>query len=354
VSEEIVVYQTEQQTVSNWTPVMRVAEIVARQNAVAALMKQAMKKDLHFGVIPGTGKKPTLLKAGAEMLTTFFGLSKSFTIVERTEDWTGEQHGGTQFFYYLIRCHLRRGDQLIAEADGSCNSMEKKYRYRSDWKNGQKTQVLNDDLASTVNTILKMASKRALVAATLLAVGASDFFTQDVEDMAADYAEAEYTVSEPEPEKKAEPVKQTVAESKQTIAPKINGKVLTPDKLRQAIGDKIAKYIEAGQDGEITTDVLRWVGGAMSRIESDDKKRISALVYLTGKSSTHDLSRAEGQALLDWLGIPKGGFEPLRAEATAEMQAVIAAHMTAGAVGTLPGFPGDQSDDRADPDGSGK
>ena len=33
-----------------------------------------------------------------------------------------------------------------------------------------------------VNTIQKMAQKRALVAATLIATSASEFFTQDVED----------------------------------------------------------------------------------------------------------------------------------------------------------------------------
>jgi hypothetical protein len=33
-----------------------------------------------------------------------------------------------------------------------------------------------------VNTIQKMAQKRALIAATLLAVNGSEFFTQDIED----------------------------------------------------------------------------------------------------------------------------------------------------------------------------
>jgi hypothetical protein len=41
----------------------------------------------------------------------------------------------------------------------------------------------NPDIADQVNTIQKMGQKRALVAACLLAVNASEFFTQDVEDM---------------------------------------------------------------------------------------------------------------------------------------------------------------------------
>jgi hypothetical protein len=44
-------------------------------------------------------------------------------------------------------------------------------------------RVPNEDMADVVNTLQKMAYKRALVAATLLAINASEFFTQDVEDM---------------------------------------------------------------------------------------------------------------------------------------------------------------------------
>jgi hypothetical protein len=40
----------------------------------------------------------------------------------------------------------------------------------------------NPDGADVVNTIQKMAQKRALVAATLIATSASEFFTPDVED----------------------------------------------------------------------------------------------------------------------------------------------------------------------------
>jgi hypothetical protein len=43
-------------------------------------------------------------------------------------------------------------------------------------------RIPNPDGADVVNTIQKMAQKRALVAATLIATSASEFFTQDVED----------------------------------------------------------------------------------------------------------------------------------------------------------------------------
>jgi hypothetical protein len=42
----------------------------------------------------------------------------------------------------------------------------------------------NPDAADVVNTVLKMAYKRAKVATTINATSASEFFTQDVEDFA--------------------------------------------------------------------------------------------------------------------------------------------------------------------------
>ena len=48
-----------------------------------------MTKDTDYGVVPGTGTKPTLLKPGAEKLPTFFGLAPVFVsecIVEEFGD----------------------------------------------------------------------------------------------------------------------------------------------------------------------------------------------------------------------------------------------------------------------------
>ncbi|MEO0594540.1 MAG: hypothetical protein AAF126_00345, partial [Chloroflexota bacterium] len=44
-------------------------------------------------------------------------------------------------------------------------------------------RVPNEDVFSIVNTIDKMAQKRALIAAVLIGANASEFFTQDVEDL---------------------------------------------------------------------------------------------------------------------------------------------------------------------------
>ena len=54
-------------------------------------------------------------------------------------------------------------------------------------------RIPNPDVADAVNTVQKMAQKRALVAATLIATSASEFFTQDVEDADIDPRNIETT-----------------------------------------------------------------------------------------------------------------------------------------------------------------
>lgn len=218
---------TTRETPAHLMPVFSISEAVQRFNCVVEFVRQIMKEGVDYGTIPGTDK-PTLYKPGAEKLTTFFGLTKRFEIVVKIEDWTGAQHSGEPFFYYLYRCQLLHGENLIAEADGSCNSRESKYRWRkaervcpvcsapaiikgkaefgggwvcfkkkdgcgakfpdhdSDITSQIVGRVPNPDVADVVNTLQKMSQKRALIAATLLAVNASEFFTQDMEDLAID------------------------------------------------------------------------------------------------------------------------------------------------------------------------
>lgn len=231
-------------------PVLRVDQAVERYQMMKQYVQEVLVDGTDYGAIPGT-KRPdgseqkVLLKPGAEKLCTIFGLTKRFTVVESVEDWQGAAHGGEPFFYYLYRASVYRGDVLIAEADGSCNSWETKYRYR----NAQKAcpacgataimkskypprnnpnaepgwycyakaggcgaefgardaaivdqvtgKIPNPDPADVVNTVMKMAQKRALVAVTLLAVNASDYFTQDLDD--ADEAPPPAPAEEPKP-----------------------------------------------------------------------------------------------------------------------------------------------------------
>ncbi len=220
-----------------WVPTFALAidEAVERVEAKHAFFKRVMRNGDHYGVIPGTGTKPALLKPGAELLLSSMGLYVELTDAESPiRDYDGSKEGaGEALIMYRRVCRVFRqiGNteherMIVAQAEGSCSSRESKYRYRNakricpecgkaaiikgreEYGGGWvcfKTQdgynaksqdgdpaiekqdagkVANADIADVENTILKMADKRALVAAALLATGCSDIFTQDVEENA--------------------------------------------------------------------------------------------------------------------------------------------------------------------------
>lgn len=140
----------------------KLENVMARINQFQQLVQKNLKQDLDYGIIPGT-KKPTLLKPGAEKILMLLGLRSEFEIVNETRDF---ERG---FFQYQIKCKLYKGDMIITEGMGACNTKESKYK--------------NSDGFSVDNTVLKMAKKRAMVDAALLVGSLSDLFTQDLEDM---------------------------------------------------------------------------------------------------------------------------------------------------------------------------
>lgn len=127
-----------------------------------SMVQTNLVKKQDYGVIPGTGKL-TLLKPGAEKILMLMGVASEYEIIEKIEDY---EKG---FFAYTIRCTLLKNDVKITEGLGSCNTKEKRYR--------------NQDVFMIVNTVLKMAKKRAQVDATLTIASLSNVFTQDIEDM---------------------------------------------------------------------------------------------------------------------------------------------------------------------------
>lgn len=231
---------------SNMMPAMTIEEAVSRYNSVVEFTKKVMKRDKDYGVIPGTGTKPTLLKPGAEKLCSLFGLAPKFVIVDKIVDFDGG------LFYFHYSCALYRNEQHVATGEGSANSKEKKYRYRNvaekkateaekaaalrvETKSGKygpyKVYVIeNAEPFDLINTLQKMAQKRALVAATLIAANASEFFTQDVEDM--DFIEGEY-VDVVEDEKPAP--KKATKKTQQPKEPKVD--MASPDDIYQAVVD---------------------------------------------------------------------------------------------------------------------
>lgn len=179
--------------------VMTVAEAKGQIKQLQEFVQSVMVEGEDYGKIPGT-PKPTLLKPGAEKLCEIYGLAPTMEVTNRVEDW---EKG---FFHYEVKARLisKRTGIVVAEGVGSCNSRESRYadRWTPEWKlrgedltglkwrekkNDKGTykeyKIQNDDPYTLVNTILKMAKKRALVDAALSATRSSGIFTQDVEDM---------------------------------------------------------------------------------------------------------------------------------------------------------------------------
>jgi hypothetical protein len=197
-------------------PVATPAKVIEAHKEAVALIEQALEQDRDYGVIPGTGNKPTLLKPGAERLLISFGLYAEAHIVEQQVEhdksnvfsfkkwvdqptepsradkdrlkamglgrnrktdsgwkWqTSELEEGTSFglYRYVVRTDLklRTTGETVGTGIGSCSTLESKYmRAPRDYE----------------NTVLKMAKKRSLIDATLSTLGLSERFTQDVEDL---------------------------------------------------------------------------------------------------------------------------------------------------------------------------
>lgn len=181
-------------------------EIQSQVNLIQRVMKQVMKRDVHYGVVPGCGNRPALLKPGAEKICLTFKLAAKFAV---THDNLPDGHRE-----YSVNCTLTTPDGVErGQGIGVCSTMESKYRYRWDatgksvpqnywddkdlsklggpqfaprkvqgkWMIYQK--VAHDNPADYLNTVAKMAKKRAHVDATLTTTAASDIFDQDVDEL---------------------------------------------------------------------------------------------------------------------------------------------------------------------------
>jgi len=195
---------------------LTVGHLADQQALIREAMGAVMRPDVDYGVIPGTGSKPTLLKPGAEKLCFLFRLAAEYEIVRSVETATE--------ITFLIRCTLRHigTGAKVGEGLGSCSSRDRKYGTRRAQRKCPQCQqatifeskhnpefycwqkkggcgakfaitdpvivdqpigeIPNPDIWDLYNTILKMACKRAHVHAVLGVTAASDFFTQDIED----------------------------------------------------------------------------------------------------------------------------------------------------------------------------
>ena len=186
-------------TIIDTVEVGQVQATMQKISQFQAVVQGALRENHDYGVIPGTGTKPTLLKPGAEKILMLMGLTSEYEVSERVQDYVNG------FFAFTVKCVLSKGGMRVTEGLGHANTKEARYARRwltekklpegVDKKNLRKREkngkygkyveylVENDDPYTLANTVLKMAKKRAQVDAALTVASLSDIFTQDLEDL---------------------------------------------------------------------------------------------------------------------------------------------------------------------------
>lgn len=221
-NEVAVIEQHQSSAIIKWQDAVKVA-VKAREMRLQ-LATKVLKKDIDFGVPFEGAPKNVLLLPGAQKITDAFGCYAEPVLLEKVENWDREN----PFFYYHYRVNLRqRGtEEIISVGEGSANSNEVKWYWRKAericpkcnaaaiirgkaqygggwlcWKKkdgcGQTFQsadqriitqevkrVPNEDIFDQVNTILKIAIKRAHVSSAVN-FGFSELFAPDLEEETA-------------------------------------------------------------------------------------------------------------------------------------------------------------------------
>jgi hypothetical protein len=176
---------------------MAVSDIIQHVAVVQEVMRAVMKPDVHYGKIPGTDK-PTLYKAGAEVLCMVFRIADTYEVTDMSTE------GIVRYRVNCIGVHQGSGT-VMGSGLGEASSGEEKYKWRkavckeefdetpanmrrvkhARGKNNTtyKQDQIRTEPADLANTILKMANKRAKMAMVLNVTAASDCFAQDLEDM---------------------------------------------------------------------------------------------------------------------------------------------------------------------------
>lgn len=186
--------EIQKQQIASWESP---AVLQARIDKMKDLMKRVMKKDTHYGIVPGC-KKPSLWQPGQQLLSVAFKIGYE-PEVERVETDDG---------HITYRTKTRVFDQVtgitLGYGIGECSSAEEKYAWKrcyiqeefdetpieqrrvkySEYQGKvQKTNQIRTNPADVANTILKMSAKRSKIAGCLDVVAASEVFTQDIEDL---------------------------------------------------------------------------------------------------------------------------------------------------------------------------
>ena len=174
-----------------------VAEIKQQIGIIHQAMKELMKNETHYGTVPGCGDKQVLLKPGAELIMTLFRLGSELKVEEFSDGFDVRYRVTARGF------HIPTGN-TVGYGIGEASTSEKKYKWRAavchdefeatpetrrqiaylkDYNGSVKMiEQVRQNPADILNTVLKMAKKRAQVDLCLTATACSDIFVQDMDD----------------------------------------------------------------------------------------------------------------------------------------------------------------------------
>ncbi|MEM4500586.1 MAG: hypothetical protein QW512_00450 [Thermofilaceae archaeon] len=244
-----------------------IARLKQQYDMFRELQKQVLEEDVDYGYPSGKkapGQKPSLYKSGAEKLTRLFNLTPQFEVVEKVER--------DDFIMYTFKCVLiAPSGRVVGEGYGSCNSKEKKGWAENPW--------------AFQNNILKIAKKRAHVDAVLTGLGASNVFTQDLEDMEEieeEHKAPEKPAEKPKVEEKATPTQVNYLLDLVNNAAEVLQK--SSEELLEEIRDRYGVFTVAeltkSQASEIITELKKIVQTAKTQKFSEEVlKRLEGEVF---------------------------------------------------------------------------
>ena len=179
-------------------------QVVAQKRLIQEVMEAVMigpseknPAGVHYGIIPGC-KLPSLFKAGSEALLSTFRIAVEPTV----EDLSTRD----SFRYRVTLRGIIPSGEIVGAGVGEASTDEEKYHWRgavcdkeydttpddrrrikygkpTSWNKEGETKQVRTNPADLANTVLKMAKKRAQIDLTLTALGCSDVFAQDLEDL---------------------------------------------------------------------------------------------------------------------------------------------------------------------------
>lgn len=187
---------------------MTIATLKEQVQIIQQVLTSVMKKGTHYDALPGCGEKPVLLKPGAEKIGMVFRIGSDPEIDRETD-------GFDTFFHVRARLFDQRTGNTLGYGVGDGSTAESKWAWRKaicheefeatletrrriHWQqkyaNGRKqfdkagnpvceaVEQVRQNPADIINTVLKMAVKRAEVDGIRKVTACSDVFEQDIDE----------------------------------------------------------------------------------------------------------------------------------------------------------------------------